>query len=86
MSCFSVLTRKCKRCSEPFEQPAIRGRPLEFCSFQCRTLTKRERARDMAKDRYVALRAKGYDASVAQPASTRKTMYDALMARSPSTD
>jgi hypothetical protein len=73
------MKRACKRCGAEFDQPAIQGRPLEFCGYRCRLDAKREQRTRLANERYRALREAGVEPGIAQPASCSKHRFDALM-------
>lgn len=74
------FSRPCKRCHLPFEQPRLRGRPMEYCSWACKDMVRRLKESQVTRERYAALRSAGVPPKQAQPASTTRHRFEATMA------
>lgn len=68
----------CKRavCMRPFEQPRIQGRPVEYCSAECKITTRAENNARHATERYRALRFAGVESKLAQWSSLSRGRFE----------
>jgi hypothetical protein len=71
--------RWCKRCGAPFKQPAVRGRPWEYCSGTCKAAARNEMCARRKRDRHRTLRAAGVPPAIAASVSTTLVRYEIVM-------
>lgn len=71
--------RTCKRCGTSFTQPAVRGRPWEYCSGTCKAAARNEMCAARKRKRHQMLRAAGVPPAIAASVSTTLVRYEIVM-------
>lgn len=71
-----TLRRPCKRCTVPFDQPLIQGRPRQYCSYLCKDRANRESRARLLRERHQALRAAGVPPTMARIASHGQARFE----------